>query len=65
MPARPPSGDHRRMPRILIAAAVAAAALLLPATLSQAATISLENGTIVYRGEGSEGNSLIVSTFQP
>ena len=43
---------------------VAAAALLLPATV-QAATVSLENGTIVYRGEGSEGLSLIVSTYKP
>jgi RTX calcium-binding nonapeptide repeat (4 copies) len=33
--------------------------------VSQAATVSLENGTIVYRGEGSEGLSLLVSTFQP
>ena len=53
------------MPRILTAAVVAAAALLIPATLAQAATVSLENGTIVYRGEGSEGLSLIVTTYQP
>ncbi len=53
------------MRRMLTAAVVAAAALLLPATLAQAATISLENGTIVYRGQAAEGNDLLVSTFQP
>jgi Ca2+-binding RTX toxin-like protein len=50
---------------MLTAAVVAAAALLLPATLAQAATISLENGTIVYRGQAAEGNDLLVSKFQP
>jgi RTX calcium-binding nonapeptide repeat (4 copies) len=52
------------MTKSLIAALVAATALLAPA-VTQAATISLENGAIVYRGEGAEGNSLLVSTFQP
>jgi Ca2+-binding RTX toxin-like protein len=52
------------MTKTLIAALVAATALLAPA-VSHAATVSLENGTIVYRGEGAEGNSLLVSTSQP
>ena len=52
------------MTKTLIAALVAATALLAPA-VSQAATVSLENGTIVYRGEGAEGNHLLVSTFKP
>ena len=52
------------MTKTLIAALVAATALLAPAA-SQAATVSLENGTIVYRGEGAEGNHLLVSTFKP
>jgi Ca2+-binding RTX toxin-like protein len=49
------------MRRMLTTVAVAAAALLAPAALAQAATISEENGTLVYRGEGSEGISLLVS----
>ena len=53
------------MPRILTATILATAALLLSATLAQAATVSLESGSIVYRGQGAEGNSLLVSTFQP
>ena len=52
------------MTKTLIAALVAATALLAPAA-SQAATVSLENGTIVYSGEGAEGNHLLVSTFKP
>jgi Ca2+-binding RTX toxin-like protein len=52
------------MTKTLIAALVAATALLAPA-VTQAATVSLENGTIVYRGEGAEGNDVLVSTFQP
>ena len=52
------------MTKTLIAALVAATALLAPA-VSQAATVSLENGTIVYRGEGAEGIDLLVSTYQP
>jgi hypothetical protein len=51
------------MTKTVIAALVAATALLAPAA-SQAATVSLESGTIVYRGEGAEGNSLLVSTRQ-
>lgn len=35
--------------------------MLIPAAASQAATISYENGSIVYRGEGSEGLSLLLS----
>jgi hypothetical protein len=42
------------MNKTLLAALVAATALLAPAA-AQAATVSLENGSIVYRGEGSEG----------
>jgi hemolysin type calcium-binding protein len=52
------------MNKTLIAALVAATALLAPAA-AQAATVSLESGTIVYRGEGSEGLSLLVSTYKP
>jgi hypothetical protein len=52
------------MNKTLIAALVVATALLAPAA-AQAATVSLENGTIVYRGEGSEGLSLLVSTYKP
>jgi hypothetical protein len=53
------------MRRMLTAAMLAAAALLAPATMAQAATISQENGAIVYRGEGAEGLSLLVSTYTP
>jgi hypothetical protein len=52
------------MTKTLIAALAAATALLAPA-VTQAATVSLENGTIVYRGEGAEGNQLLVTTYQP
>jgi RTX calcium-binding nonapeptide repeat (4 copies) len=52
------------MNKTLIAALVAATALLAPAA-AQAATVSLENGSIVYRGEGSEGLSLLVTKYQP
>jgi len=43
-----------------IAAALAVAACVLPATAG-AATLSEENGTLVYRGEGSEGLSLLIT----
>jgi hemolysin type calcium-binding protein len=49
---------RRRLPLL---GALAAAAVLIPAAASQAATISYENGAIVYRGEGSEGLSLLLS----
>src|SRR5258708_4865500 len=49
---------RRRIPLI---GALAAAAVLIPAAASQAATINYENGAIVYRGEGSEGLSLLLS----
>jgi Ca2+-binding RTX toxin-like protein len=52
------------MNKTLIAALVAAAAFLVPAA-AQAATVSLENGAIVYRGEGSEGLSLLITKHQP
>jgi Ca2+-binding RTX toxin-like protein len=52
------------MRRILTAAALTAAALLGPAALAQAATVSMEGGTLVYRGEGSEGLSLSVTTYE-
>src|SRR5918999_1131189 len=52
------------MNKTLIAALVAAVTLVVPA-VSQAATVSLDNGTIVYRGEGSEGLDLLISTFKP
>ena len=52
------------MTKTLIAALAAAAALLVPSA-AQAATVSLDNGTIVYRGEASEGLNLMVTTFQP
>jgi len=53
------------MRRRFTAAVLAAAALLAPVAMAQAATITQENGAIVYRGEGSEGLSLLVSTFTP
>jgi Ca2+-binding RTX toxin-like protein len=49
------------MRRIPLLGALAAAAVLVPAAMAQAATISYESGALVYRGEGSEGNSLLVS----
>jgi Ca2+-binding RTX toxin-like protein len=52
------------MTKTLIAALAAATALLAPA-VSQAATVSLDSGTIVYRGGDGEGLGLFVSTFQP
>ncbi len=50
--------------RRILTAACAAAALMAMAGTAQAATISLESGSIVYRGEGSEGLSLLVSTWE-
>jgi Ca2+-binding RTX toxin-like protein len=47
------------LPRFLAAAAAATA--LLPATAG-ASTITSENGGLVYRGEGAEGVTLIVSS---
>ena len=64
MPGRYGAREHRPMNKTLIAALVAATALLAPAA-AQAATVSQENGAIVYRGEGSEGLSLLVTTYQP
>ena len=64
MPWAPAAHEHRPMNKTLIAALVAATAFLAPAA-AQAATVSLENGAIVYRGESSEGLSLIVTTYQP
>ena len=55
MPAPTGSGEDRRMPRILTAVVLATAALLLPATLAQAATVSLDKGTIVYQRRGLRG----------
>ena len=52
------------MNKTLIAALVAATALLAPAA-AQAATVSLENGAIVYRGADTEDLDLLVSTFKP
>jgi Ca2+-binding RTX toxin-like protein len=52
------------MNKTLLAALVAATALLAPAA-AQAATVGVENGSLVYRGEGSEGLSLLVTTYQP
>jgi hypothetical protein len=49
------------MRRIPLLGALVAAALLVPAAVSSAATVSYENGAIVYRGEGSEGDNLLVS----
>ena len=37
-------------------------ALLVPAA-SQAATLGMEGDTLVYRGQGSEGNSLLLSSY--
>ena len=42
--------------------AATAAALLVPAA-SQAATLGMEGNTLVYRGEGSEGNSLLLTDY--
>jgi hypothetical protein len=50
--------------RRILTAACAAAALMATAASAQAATVGLENGAIVYRGEGSEGLSLLVSTWE-
>src|SRR5919198_578946 len=52
------------MNKTLTAALIASTALLAPAAVANAATVSLENGAIVYRGEGSEGLSLIVTTYE-
>src|SRR3954469_367078 len=50
---------RRRLPFVGV---LAAAAILIPAAASQAATISYEGGALVYRGEAAEGNDLLVST---
>lgn len=52
------------MHKTLLAALLAAMALLAPAA-AQAATVGVENGSLVYRGEGSEGLSLLVTAYQP
>src|SRR4051812_4657683 len=49
------------MRRIPLLGVLAAAAVLIPAAASQAATVSYESGAIVYRGEGSEGLDLLTS----
>ena len=43
--------------------AACAVALIAPAA-SQAATRGMEGNTLVYKGEGSEGNSLLLSSYQ-
>jgi hypothetical protein len=50
------------MRRIPLLGVLAAAAVLIPAAASQAATVTYENGAIVYRGEGSEGLDLLASS---
>ena len=42
--------------------AACAAALIAPAA-SQAATLGMEGHTLVYRGEGSEGISLLLTSY--
>ena len=42
--------------------AACAAALIAPAA-SQAATLGMEGDTLVYRGEGAEGISLLLSSY--
>ena len=54
------SGMHPLSPVIKLCVAAAAALALLP-TAANAATVGLEGGTLVFRGEGAEGNSLLVS----
>jgi hypothetical protein len=49
------------MRRIPLLGVLLAAAVLVPAAVSEAATVSYENGAVVYRGEGSEGLDLLVS----
>ena len=43
--------------------AACAAALIVPAA-SQAATLGMDGNTLVYKGEGSEGNSLLLSSYE-
>jgi hypothetical protein len=43
--------------------AACAVALIAPAA-SQAATLGMEGNTLVYRGEGSEGISLLLSSYE-
>jgi hypothetical protein len=50
------------MRRIPLLGALVASAVLIPAAASSAATVSLEGGALVYRGEAAEGNDLLVST---
>jgi hypothetical protein len=64
MPGRAAPTSIGAMNKPLIAALVAATALLAPAA-AQAATVSLENGSIVYRGEGAEGLDLLITKYQP
>ncbi|MDX6702009.1 MAG: hypothetical protein QOF26_2235 [Baekduia sp.] len=49
------------LPKLLVAATAACA--LVPAA-ANAATLQMEGGTLTYRGEGSEGLSLLVSTLE-
>ena len=43
--------------------AACAVALMAPA-VSQAATLGMDGNTLVYKGEGSEGNSLLLSSYE-
>ena len=54
-------GARMRIKTTLLAAC--AVALIAPAA-SQAATLGMEGNTLVYRGEGSEGISLLLSSYE-
>ena len=64
MPRAAPPASIASMNKTLIAALVAATALLAPAA-AQAATVSLDNGAVVYRADGTEAIDVYVSTFKP
>src|SRR5690349_575931 len=63
MPPLPNSSPGARMRIKTTLLAACAAALIAPAA-SQAATLGMDGDTLVYKGEGSEGISLLLSSYE-
>src|SRR5690242_11695533 len=63
MPRLPNSSPGARMRIKTTLLAACAVALVAPAA-SQAATLGMEGDTLVYKGEGSEGISLLLSSYE-
>src|SRR5215211_2188848 len=63
MPHLPNSSPGARMRIKTTLLAACAAALIAPAA-SQAATLGMDADTLVYKGEGSDGISLLLSSYE-